>query len=562
MSLQNALPQSVADTKRLVKRHYWRMILAALLVPLLVLTAALFVPRQYEAEAVFERRNDLVMNEVVGRGAPQSFGRIKQGLSSDLAGVLAIQKAVEDLKLIPPLPAGATPEDRQRREISKQDLVSSLQRSIRVIYELNMPEVDRVRLVLNDTDAARARLVVNKLIENYIVSARQQVDSMLTQSASFFERQANTSRDEIETLEQRKLTFEIEKRDLLPAENGTFNRSLPELEDRESLAQQALDAAKQKVETLTGELAKIKADVTEEVRTPNPELPALQARLADANRRLDQALSVQRMTDKHPTVIATRKQIAELQQQIDKTPREIVSTRTVGESPRRTSVELALIEARTQLDKSTTELAAAKRQVDRTRKLNGEFFPVRSEYRKIERSLDEAQRRLKFWEDNLQRVRVALTAELGDRGIALNFLRPCEPIQRPSSPSFTQILFIAALLAVAAAFLWVVLAEQSDNRFDTSRPNEQPLTLPVIGTVSKIVPQPGRWKKRLLMALGFQAGGASMLLLLASVTYVNYKSLHTPRNIQAELIASDPTPLDRTSDASHHAAVVDIPGGN
>ena len=164
MTLQHAIPHSFADVRRLLRKHIWRLVLPCFAVPLIVLTAALFVPRQYEAEALFERRNDIVMTEIAGRGAPQSFSRMKQGLSSELAGGPAVARVIDDLKLVTPLSPGAGPAERQRYEIAKQDLLQHIQRDTRVIFEVNSNEVDRVRLVFNDSDPVRARLVVNRLV--------------------------------------------------------------------------------------------------------------------------------------------------------------------------------------------------------------------------------------------------------------------------------------------------------------------------------------------------------------------------------------------------------------
>ena len=69
---------------------------------------------------------------------------------------------------------------------------------------------------------------------------------------------------------------------------------------------------------------------------------------------------------------------------------------------------------------------------------------------KLCRDADQHRRQLAFWEDNLRRVRMAAAAENGDRGVKLDFIKPCPQLYRPVSPNVTQVLLAAVGLGLLA----------------------------------------------------------------------------------------------------------------
>jgi hypothetical protein len=154
----------------------------------------------------------------------------------------------------------------------------------------------------------------------------------------------------------------------------------------------------------------------------------------------------------------------------------------------------------------------------------------------LERQIEDLQRRLEFWDSNLMRIRVAQTAETQRRGVSMNFIKPCQEIQRPSSPDFTQVLFAAAVLGLAAGAALVLLSYRADESFDGSRANEPPLSAPVIGAVSMIRTPGEKFRRGLAFVVGYPLAAAAMFAVLAGATYLNYRSLRTPEGAMADSI--------------------------
>ena len=81
-----------------LSRFRWRFIVPAFAIAVLVLVGSLMLPRKYRAEAVFERRTDMVLSEIVNHGAPRSYQDPRQSLNNEVAGDPALDEMIADLE--------------------------------------------------------------------------------------------------------------------------------------------------------------------------------------------------------------------------------------------------------------------------------------------------------------------------------------------------------------------------------------------------------------------------------------------------------------------------------
>ena len=70
MSRHRNQVRALMDACEVLVRFRWRFIVPAFVVTVVILGVCLVLPRKYKAKAIFERRTDLVMTEIMHRGAP------------------------------------------------------------------------------------------------------------------------------------------------------------------------------------------------------------------------------------------------------------------------------------------------------------------------------------------------------------------------------------------------------------------------------------------------------------------------------------------------------------
>ncbi len=522
-------PETMRDLRRVVVRYRHRFVLVFFAVTTGVLLVGLCLPRRYEARAVFERRNDLVLSEIAGRGAPQSFHVLKRSLAEELKSTPAVEKVIDDLDLAPRPTDDMAKAQRRERQLARHDLLTDIQRNLVVRFDISTRDLDRVWVSYIGQDPRVTRRVANQLVANYIENTRSQIDRMLTQAAAFFDQQADEARTRINELEDRRLRFEVEHAGLLPSEHTSVQESLV-------LAEEDLVMLERRDASLAGRIGKLEDNLAAMdgdepariIRGANPDFDRAERELHRCEQQLEQAVVIDKMTGRHPKVQALRQQITSLRDELRRMPREVVVQRVFGENAKRNGMELALLEARNQRESVQAELTAAQKKVARLRAQVAQFFPVRTEYRKIERQIADAQSKVAFWQANQRRVTVALAAERGQRGISLDFVSPCGPISRPTAPNLTQIMFAALALGLLASVAGVLWADRTDQTIHSLDQANRALSVPVIGAVGQIITRRQaalrRWYHRVVAPVSVGA----MVMLMVTAAYLNYVSLNRP----------------------------------
>lgn len=518
-------PEAIRDFKRILDRHKWRFIIPFFVVAQVIMVIGLIIPRKYEAQAIFERRNDLVMSEIAGRGAPQSFNMLKKSLVEELGGITAVERVVNELGIRPVKRVGlgfqSTPGDHN-------ELLQSIRKRVQVHYDISTPQVDRIRVVYTDGDPEHARDIVNTMVKNYIDRARGQIDDMLTQASSFFDNQVQEYSQRIDALEDRKLKYEITHGALLPDDPTKVSDNHEALESEILVIESRVRAIDKRIERLQSEMSNQESGTVDIVKGSNPEIRIVERELREYQEKLDEAVLIKKMTDKHPTVISYREKVKKLEERIAKLPREVVTEKVYGTNAKRTQLELALLDAQQQHEEALATLTALMGQRTDEAVVGDQIYTVRAEYRKIERAIEDNQRQLKFWEDNHRRVKMSLTAELGQRGINMAFIKPSGVIRRPSSPDLMHVLFAALLLGGVAGMGCVLFTDRTDQTVHSTEQANRVFDVPVMGAVQEIYTRAElRWR-RFGRMVGYPLSVLVVAGGLAGTAYLNYMSLEHP----------------------------------
>lgn len=506
-------------------RHRGRFILPCFLVSTLVLCTAFILPRKYGATAIFERRTDIVLTEMTNRGATRTFSAPRQSLVEELAGQPAIDELLREL--------GPTLREKGwvRNEAERIAFRDHLWRNIVVTWDISTAELDRARVAYVGSSPELAEIVVNGLVENYIERARFEMEQRLRESAAFFRAEVAEQQRVIEQIENRLLEFEIANGELLPDTPNNVQDQLASIQDSLIEVTSLRDAAALRVQTLQQSLQQTPEQVPTIVHGRNPELDRLDAQRRELMKQLRQYTTEFMMTDAHPDVINTRAQIAAIEKAMAQTDAEIVTERQLTANPKRAELELQLAEAMGLQRAYSEQMAALRQQIAELSQSTAEMFEVRSEHRKLNRNLAEAQRQLNFWEDNLRRIEMALTAENGNRGVRLEFLQPATASSRPVSPNLAQVFMAAALLGMVAGTIGVFLAHRSDQTFSEGEDLAEATGLPLFGSVSELITAQHRRFRRLRKAVLYPVNAVAMAAVVLGIGLALYVELENPHGL-------------------------------
>ncbi len=532
-----------------LRRYRWRFILATFGVMTGVVVGSFLLPRKYKAEAIFERRTDMVLTEIVNHGASNSFlDSQRVSLVQEIAGQMAIEQMVESLKTSEKYASLI----RSKDPFELQNLRAELAKRVTVHFDIGTKEFDRIRVGFIHDDRQLANAVVNTLVENYIQRTRRLIDGRLQQTARFFQSEVDQDRRLIENLENDKLTFEIEHAELLPEFPGSVQLRLTEAQQELAHLNKQRTAAASSVDALRKMIESTPAMVPQVITSRNPQLEQLEKQRHQLKTQFEEYTDVYRMTQRHPDMIALKEQIASIEQEIDMTAEEIVTQKRLAANRKRDDLEVQLSHAVTAMETAENQAESVKELIARLSLHSTQLFPIRSDYRKISRRIEQAQRQQTFWEENLRRVRMALTAETGNRGVTLDFVKPCTTLDKPVSPDLVQVLMAAVVLGLATGCINVLLAYRTDDSFRNGEHLAEAFNVPMIGAVSEIISRRTRIERRVRNLVLYPLNASAMaaaLTIVVGLLYINLEKPHlyeqlknNPASVIRQSIGSQPLP--------------------
>ena len=524
MSQEKSKDRAVLEIVDILVRYRWRFVVPAFAVAIVVLAGSLMLPKKYRAAGLFERQQDIVLSEMK-RGATQSYQSSSRVQLQAIASEPAVDQLLREIEpQLREIPGYQTPSsvEKLRRDILAHTLVRN---------ELSSSELDRIRISFTAEHPRVAALVVNGLIQQYIARSRMAMDAELSETRAFFSTEVDRYRARIESLEDELLRFEIKNARLLPDNPNSMQAQVQRLELQLEELKSDQEGAKLRIQSIKSSIDQEPATIPAVRHAKNPERTRLEADLRALEATRDEYANVYKMKAAHPDMATIREQIEAKQKQIEATEEEVIVGREVVSNPKRAELELRLSDAESQLQSVNHRIEAVRKQIERTGLNLPEVLPVRTKARKLEREIEQARRQLGFWEDRLRRVELSLTAEDGNRGLNLNFIRPATANPHPVSPQLAQVMLTTVLLSLAAGALAVFFAYRTDDSYSSGHRLAAETHLPLLGTVSELVTRRYRRRRRIRQLTLYPLYAAVIVVVLSSLTVLVYTELEAPEKL-------------------------------
>ena len=482
------------DLLRMVFRRWQLFVLGASLFGVAAMLGGQFVPLKYTAETKFERRSDSAAEENA-RGRSDSFESRKLTLQHELIGFEAVAKAAGDEGLMTGLAHGPDGQLALQGIIARQELVNRLIRTLKVTWDVRSEQVDLVTVSFTHNDPLLAERMPNTLVRNYIDRIGQQTVDRLSASRDFLEKKVEecTSRlDGKDGLTNRRLEFETKHAGKLPDNPGVLEqraqnltKDIDVLQSQKKRAQDTLARLKAIAQPTTGP----SSQPVQIVRGPNPELKALQDELQRSREGLDNALTINRMTENHPTVKMLRKKIEQLEERIKETPAEAIIQSVYGTSSGTADAALQV-----QIEALESEIGSADRELQRLQVQLTEYqgvlvnyAPIRQEYLRLIEKQKDAEAERASWQRRLSGIEMDLAAEIANRRTHLSAVQAAQKQSKPSFPSLLMVLGLALGGGLAFGAGLVLLAQMMDRSISTTEEATRHFELPIQGVIEEIV---------------------------------------------------------------------------
>jgi polysaccharide chain length determinant protein (PEP-CTERM system associated) len=462
------------------------------------------IPNAYESKArVYVDVEDVLSKQLgIAGDGKEEIMRVRQTLSSakNLEKVITTTRLGEGITERGALDAAVAGLEKKVKVTSEQDNL------FQITAEIGRSEFSDAE------NAVLARDVVQKLLdilrEEYVIGSR----TGITTAIGDLDRQLQERKAELEQAEQRRLAFESQYPDLV---GGSDSLSKKVQDARAELRNVDADlaAAQSGLAAITGQISSTPRTIAGGRDATGPRAALLQAQTQLAE------LRARGLTDSHPDVVSTTKQVVILARQAAAAgddaggvPNPAYASLVALKSERQASVE-ALQARRAALQSNAAALMASQASeptvAAEANRISRDYDVLRQNYEKLLQDREALKTRGKV-EDKASQFRFDIIQQ------------PGVP-QKPAAPNRPLLLLGVLVVGIGAGGAAAYALSQLKSSFATPQKLERAFDLPVIGAISLTVSEAARAveAKRLKQFAGASGGLAAIFVILLAIEFVS-----------------------------------------
>ena len=557
------LRNTISECLRIV-RHRWRISTVGLsIVGSVAFWCSQYLPREYSASTMFERRDDVVLQNLIQSNSPYGFDHLKTTMAMDMTGSRAQARALVQAGIVPGDSFGEETialSDRERALLDRTLGQYKLQADLRLIH--SSQNLDTILLRCSANDPVVARQLVVALRDGYISETRERIREILSGTKEFFQ-------EEVSRLQSQLADGEADLRRRLDEFNGVDPTDIVGVGNRLEMLRAQRDSLFQRQAELGAEVAAredfLKSpppDMYIEIEevapgldpnnpqvvltAPAPDDAVLAAAIDQVQREIVDAITSQRMTVEHPRVKTLYARLAALEElrttlasnvpepdvlppvaQMTPPPPPKVSERYHDWQNQSARVQLELDALQRQLAVASDQLAGAEQRLTRFEDLYNRLLEGNSGVQALISRRSEISAELAVWQGHLARLDRVLAAESGERGTQFTLIEEPQDVSQPTKPRIASVFAVCSGLGLAAAALLVALAELFDRSFRSVGQVTRVLGIPVLECIG-VVPTPREKRKAMVSRLVWTPALGLLLCALVVSAALAYASVRMP----------------------------------
>ena len=537
-------------------RDRWRLALIGLAVAgSVAFWFSQYLPREYRAATIFERRDDAVLRNLIHANSPYSFDNLKSSIGLDITGSRALAQAALRVELLAAefVPATGALDETSLRELDGVVGRYALKPSLKMLHSSSNLDTIELRCDANDPEIARKFVIAMR--ENYIADSRRRISDILTNTKAFFEAETERFRQRADAITgQLKVRFDefpgVDPTDLSSAGNRMETLRM----ERDRLYDRKADLEGQ-IEAFDNVLSAVPDAVVDEATASQPAAlratgsrsamvdQTMQSAIRNVGAKVSELINERQMTLEHPAVKRLLKQLEMMHALRDEVLRAarnqeplpdgaVESVAPVGDAYRewnrqRFRVELELVRFRKSLVAVQARFDVAEARMQKFKVLYDKMLERGDEIERLQEQVAQHAATAGVWKQHLSQLTRVLAAEAGQRGTRFSLIEAPKRVTRAVTPRVTSIFSVCLGLGLAAAALLVALAELLDRSFRSAGQVTRVLGIPVLECVGAIT-TPRERRRRLLSRLAWAPTLAVLSVTLLGTASLAYTSLERP----------------------------------
>jgi polysaccharide chain length determinant protein (PEP-CTERM system associated) len=384
------------------------------------------------------------------------------------------------------------------------------------------------RVSYEDEDPALARRVVQALLTIFVEGNLGANRTDLADAQRFIDEQLRTYETQMEELARRRAEFRKTNGGMFSEDGDYFQRL--------ETAKQEMATLEQKVREDTASRDQLQSQLDETPRylkltTPTGPLGTgmpgavspLVSRIAQIENNITQ-LKLRGYTDKHPDVVQMQKMLDNAQEELAKEDEanggenivEGLRANTTAINPVYDQLQIRLVDADSSLATLQSKLDQQKELVQKLEDSSQSMPALQSELGKINRDYTALKNKYDELLKRRESARLAQDLETKSDNVQFRVIDPPQQPLQPSSPNRPVLLTGVLVLGLGAGVAIAFLFSQLHTTFSTVDRLRTHFSLPVLGTVSRVMSASQRKRRQIRLAM-FSAVSASLFVAFAGL---------------------------------------------
>jgi polysaccharide chain length determinant protein (PEP-CTERM system associated) len=492
---------SINDMTTIIKRRIWYLIVPFLVVFTLAATTAFLIPPKYRSSSTILIEDQEIPREYVSANVTSYADQRLQSINQKIIGTTRLLEIINRFNLYADI----------RKTKTIEEVVAKMRKDIKfntINADVKDPRTGQAAqatiafsVSYDGKNPAVVQQIANELASLYLAENLQVRQKQSTGTARFMEDEMKNVQIELAKIDSQIAVYKQHNLNTLPELNQLNLQTLDSLDRDVRQANEQLRSLREKEGYLQSELNSIPTDSANQDKT---RLNEVRVRLIDLKSRL---------SDKHPDVIKTKAEIAELTKQLRGANRE---------TPEGKPDNPSYINFQSQLASTRADIASVKRQLeDYTHKRESFRKRIEASPRVEEgyKAMISERNSLQVKNDDLSKkfmeARVANGLEKEQLGERFTLIDAARLPEKPISPNILAIILIGFVLGIGSGGSAAALKENSDGSVYSIDELARVSRLPVIGAVPEIITDVEHAKSRKRRRMILVAMFISLVAMLA-----------------------------------------------
>ncbi len=556
----NELSKTAAELVRIVSVRKWLLFIPFCIATTGAFVMSLYVPRQYVASTLFERRDDPVLVNLPRNDGAGAFRAFRQSLVQDITSQKEILEMVQKLNLADRYPLTQAEKQKagekaESKEWRTRKIAGKITAGLQVIFHQQSVLLDTIEITFTADRPEMMSEILDGVRDHYIEMTQRRITKLLERTKDYFESEVAKRRITMDALEDDLIKFKTEHRGLDPLNPTASIVQLASLRNQ----QLNLQRRRREIETQLQERRRFLKDgggageivlpgtLTDSIRIDrpamNPEARQLVTEIGQLSRQIAELKITRGMTDRHPDVVALftkqqlrKRELAQHQQvgvhsvsvngiAVDLND-QIASIATDPGTPPKSQAEVEVRILERMIADHDEEMERVEGEVAAFEAMQLAALSHNKEFRSRQAQVDRAQQELSLHQGYADLVGRVLAAESSERGIKFEKVKPAMGSSLPTSPRMPTVFLLALIAGGVTGIVMVLLAELFDRTIRTRDQVLRGLNLPVLESIDEIITSAVRRKRFIVRRILAPSAAMACLIVVCATAGIAYLSLN------------------------------------